>query len=426
MRAKKAPFDVASADDTLDRNLIGGNSGDLLWTQAAYKLLSTPDVQIEIDGYRAHGDEADRINEEYDHVVIPLSNAFRIRFERQLIRLTRMIERLRIPVTILGVGAQSNVEYGFEPMRPLNQSVKAFVAAVLDHSPSIGVRGEYSAAYLETLGFRDVHVIGCPSMFMFGPTMRVERRVATLTPDARLALMVTPDIRWLGPLVSRHLAHYPNLTYIAQDLSDLAMLLWGEAPRGAEALPELPFYPGHPLIRQNRTRFYIDPWTWLDDLRGYDFAFGSRMHGTIAALQAGTPGYVLAHDSRTLELARYFEIPHRVVRDSASEIEAAQLYEEADYGPLMAGHAARFARLEDYLGQHGLGHIFAHPEAAEAFAARVRGTSYPPAVDASRLSTGKIEVPAGRRLHYWIRRFKRQHWVGRLRALALRAIPGRL
>ena len=62
--------------------------------------------------------------------------------------------------------------------------MKAFVRAVLDHGPSIGVRGELTAEYLRSLGFRDVEVVGCPSMFAWGPDLRVERKVPELTRDA--------------------------------------------------------------------------------------------------------------------------------------------------------------------------------------------------------------------------------------------------
>ena len=71
----------------------------------------------------------------------------------------------------------------------------------------------------------------------------------------------------------------------------------------------------HPFFAERRTRLYADPWPWLADLAAFDFSFGTRIHGNIAALLAGTPAYVLAHDSRTLELARYFEIPHTAMPD---------------------------------------------------------------------------------------------------------------
>jgi polysaccharide pyruvyl transferase WcaK-like protein len=51
-------------------------------------------------------------------------------------------------------------------------------------------------------------------------------------------------------------------------------------------------------------------------MRETDFVFGSRIHGSIAAVLSGTPSYLLAHDARTLELARYFDLPHRPMADT--------------------------------------------------------------------------------------------------------------
>ncbi len=131
-----------------------------------------------------------------------------------------------------------------------------------------------------------------------------------------------------------HHARYPNLRYIAQDLATLELLLWGESERAARQADKLPLHTSHPLFVENKVRFFVDPWPWIEHLRTVDFAFGTRIHGNIAALLAGTPAYVLAHDSRTLELARYFEIPHRRITDVAPETDAAELYAEADYAGL--------------------------------------------------------------------------------------------
>ncbi|NDZ70642.1 polysaccharide pyruvyl transferase family protein, partial [Streptomyces sp. SID10362] len=64
-----------------------------------------------------------------------------------------------------------------------------------------------------------------------------------------------------------------------------------------------------------KVRLYIDPATWISELRPFDFSFGSRIHGNIAALLAGVPSTVLCGDSRTLELCRYFGIPHRKITE---------------------------------------------------------------------------------------------------------------
>jgi polysaccharide pyruvyl transferase WcaK-like protein len=42
------------------------------------------------------------------------------------------------------------------------------------------------------------------------------------------------------------------------------------------------------------------------------FAFGTRIHGNVAGVLAGTPSVVLANDSRTVELSEYHGIPYRL------------------------------------------------------------------------------------------------------------------
>lgn len=118
------------------------------------------------------------------------------------------------------------------------------------------------------------------------------------------------------------------------------------------------------------------------DLRDRDFVFGTRIHGTIAALLAGTPAYVFAHDSRTLELAEYFAIPHRRMADVPPDVDAAELHAEADFQVFNEGHAARFATFADYLERHGLEHVFRPGQDTLAFGRQLQATPFPPAVTA--------------------------------------------
>lgn len=381
LRSPKDPFEVVPPTRVLERNLIGGNSGNLLFLQATWKILGAPGVEIAPDRLVAKPSAADEINERYDVYVIPLANAFRPSFEANLIQMSQLIKRLRIPVVILGVGAQSNVKYELDRLKSIEPAVRAFVSAVLDRAPTIGVRGELTFAYLEGLGFRDVEVIGCPSMFLYGEDLRVEKQPPELGRDARISLNVSPYVKAMGRIVMSHADRYPNLTYVAQDLDTLDLLLWGEPAQTATESSPIPIHLSHPLFRQNRVRFYVEPWPWIADLRGFDFAFGTRIHGNIAAILAGTPAYVFAHDSRTLELARYFGIPHRLMSQAPPDVDAADLYAEADYGELNRGHASRFETFRAFLRRHGLGDVFADGDGGHAFDERITRTAFPPAVD---------------------------------------------
>ena len=379
LRAWKDPFLVASPTTTLRSNLIGNNSGNLIFSSAAHKLLWTSGTEVVSSG-PLRPEMAGAINDQFDVFVVPLANAFRRSFVQDLEALTELIRKLRIPVVVLGVGAQSTVGYDLARLGPLQDAVRGFVSAVLDRSPSIGVRGDFTGEFVRSLGFADVDVIGCPSLFMYGDALRVHKRVPAIGPDSAVSINVSPYVKKMGDVVQRHVEGYRRLRYVAQDRETLSTLLRGDPPdaRGASSL--LPIHTTHPLFRQNKIRFFVDPRPWLDYLRGFDVCFGTRIHGNIAGLLAGTPSYVLAHDSRTLELARYFEIPHRSMAKVGPDTDVRELYAEADYTAFNEGHAARFATFTGFLAKHGLHHVFEHGEDPERFEQMVRRTPYPAAV----------------------------------------------
>lgn len=381
IRSPKDPFEVVSPRTAFHRNLIGDNAGNLVFLQATHRILGTRDVELVAGNFSTDPWMASMVNERFDAYVMPLANAFRVSYEPKLKRMIRFLERLTIPVVILGVGAQSDAKYRFEKLKVMEESVRRFVNAVLDRGPSIGVRGELTAEYLLGLGYRDVEVIGCPSMFLHGDRLDVAKRQPQLDRSSALSLNVSPYVKAMAPIVESHVARYPNLTYIPQDHHSLGVLLRGGDARGGRHVdPRMPFHADHPLFRERRVRFYVEPWPWIDDLATKDFSFGTRIHGNIAALLAGTPAYVFAHDSRTLELARYFEIPHRPMRDVPPDVDAADLYAEADYSGLVSGHAKRFADFSDYLARHRLRHVWQEGEDPTAFTQRLRTTRFPPAV----------------------------------------------
>ncbi|HSK92424.1 MAG TPA: polysaccharide pyruvyl transferase family protein [Candidatus Angelobacter sp.] len=381
VRSPKDPFEVVSPRQAYHRNLIGDNAGNLVFLQATHRILRTSDQVCEPGGFSVDPPLARTVNETFDAYVMPLANAFRAQYEPKLKRMIRFLERLTIPVVILGVGAQSDPDLGFERLKPMEPSIRRFMTAALDRGPVVGVRGEMTAEYLFGLGFRDVEVIGCPSMFLHGDRIEVTKRVAALDRNARVSINISPYVAAMGPISVRHAARYPNLVYVPQDLETLGALIRGGG--WSSSLPPddpVPLHSAHPLFAGRRARFHVEPWPWIDDLATRDFSFGTRIHGNIAAILAGTPAYVFAHDSRTLELARYFEIPHRLMRDVPPDIDAADLHAEADYTALTTNHARRFAVFAAYLARHGLRHVWLDGEDPAAFMDRVRATRYPAAV----------------------------------------------
>ena len=175
----------------------------------------------------------------------------------------------------------------------------------------------------------------------------------------------------------------------------LRLLLWGEGHAKIADPDPLPLHASHPLIRDGKTRFWVDPWPWIDYLRDTDFAFGTRIHGNIAALLAGTPAFVLGHDTRTTELARYFDIPYREMTNVPPDTDAADLYAEADYGPMIAGHPARFATFTTFIERHGLKHVFQPGEDPAEFDRRIARIEFPPTVELYSGSSHAAPVARG-------------------------------
>src|SRR3954453_3122948 len=311
IRAHKNPFNVADADTTYRQNLIGNNTGNLVFSQSVYRLLSTADTDLETSGLAKSHPRV--INSRFDHVVIPLANAFRPSYLETLDALSNLIEQLTVPVTVLGVGEQASLSGVYRGADHVKPAVERFVRAVLERSPSIGVRGERTRDYLNSLGFGDEHVkvIGCPSMFMYGPNLKVEQKVESLTLDSPIAFNVSPYVPQMGPISLCAAEHFPNLVYMAQNIQTLELMLYGSYPKGkkmtAMAQSGAPITLDHPLIRSDRVRFFLDPTPWFAHTAQYEFSFGSPINGKIAAPPAGTPALLLARACSTSGLSECHE-----------------------------------------------------------------------------------------------------------------------
>ena len=378
LRAGKSPFQVLSARASVDdypSAVFATNVGNMVYSDAMHRILSTPDAEVVANTYlgerggvnRAY---TDRINSEFDHFVVPLANAFRPSFLRVLDRLTETIEALRIPVTVVGVGVEGGPGSLSRAPEDVDQDIKSatrrFMNAVLDRSSRVGVRGESTRSYLRSLGYGDEHVqiIGCPSLFRNGAALHVDKLAHPLQRDDLISINISPDVKPMAEFAMRQAAQYPRLVYIPQDLETFQLLLTGRDPK--EFDPVMPTHRGHPFFKEGRVITFVDSRTWIDFLKSVRFAFGTRIHGNIAALLAGTPAVVMVHDTRTRELVDYHEIPNRLSADAA-KLDAAGLYEEADFTAFNEGHQGRFETFSSFLRENGISTVFDQGKANPAY-----------------------------------------------------------
>ena len=386
IRSGKDPFTPVSAETTLTQDVFNSNSGNYLFQHAVWKALAVDGTELVSNGTLSERvapgrRDAERINEEFDHFVIPLANAFRPDVIDRLDRLSDLLEDVTIPVTVTGIGAQAAHGQGVESLAPIADQVRRFVSLVLDRSASIGVRGVFTQTYLTQLGFPEesIDLIGCPSLFLHGRDFRVERKVDAVGPDSRLALNLTPEVAGIGAFASEHAERYPNLTYVPQDAHDLRLMLWG-VPFPHVHDRSVPVHLDHPLYSADRMRLFLDTWPWYDFMAEHDFAYGTRFHGNVAALLGGTPAMLLAHDSRTLELAEHHRMPHRITPELTADITAEELYAATDMTEFNETMPVNFDRWTSFLDRNGLTHAWSEGQTTNDFDHALAAADLPPPV----------------------------------------------
>ena len=100
-----------------------------------------------------------------------------------------------------------------------------------------------------------------------------------------------------------------------------------------------------------------------------------------------------------------FAAARRLLRDVRHPLDPAELYAEADFAALHAGHRARLETFRGFLERCGLDHVLAHDGAAAAFERQVARTPFAGAIVGRDQSSDAADVSAAaRRLRSRVRR----------------------
>lgn len=359
IRAGMSPLDTFDASKMLIDNTFGGNIGNLIYQFSVFRTLMTEDTVIIPDYYSYGPERAKEINENYDCYVIPLADAFRTEFIPSLRKYTRLINKLSIPVYVIGVGLRAPFEPKLNEGFPFDNDVKKFVQAVLKKSSIIGVRGEITAKYLSRLGFKegiDHVVIGCPSMYTFGREIKI--RQVDITKNSRIAVNSSRrSQRKVLDFIGRGMNEFPNHYFIPQWLKELKLTYLG-APSIAEESKNYPIRMSDPVYMDNRVRFFLNVPTWLDFMKEIDVSFGARLHGNIAATIAGTPSLIIPKDARMRELAEYHQLTHLMANKITNKTNLSDVIARSDFQAPSKVQARNFDTYINFLDKNQIHHIY--------------------------------------------------------------------
>ena len=359
-RGGQLPYEYATPERVLNRNYLGSNSGNLLYQYSVLKAIMTSEKDIiEANYYKPFRYSPEYVNENFDFFIIPMADAFRDSFVTELRQLTSFVKRLRIPCIVTGVGLRGPYEPDFKMANyRFNIDVKEFMNAVLEKSTIVGVRGQITADYLSYLGFRedkDFMVIGCPSLFSYGKNIdiktwdKIENLYLAYQPIHHLSYEVNEYMQEITKVVS-------DWCFIGQVVQELRFIYLGAPFEHNNTL-----YPctscNAEAYRQKKMRFFLNATTWIEYMKRFDFWFGARLHGSVAALLGGTPALLYTHDGRMRELADYHKM-NACTYDDLKENSIVDLIQKSDFGPMMSIHNENFQRFCLFLELNGLSNIY--------------------------------------------------------------------
>ncbi|MGO3669797.1 MAG: polysaccharide pyruvyl transferase family protein [Vreelandella alkaliphila] len=314
---------VVTPHQSIALGALGSNLGNMLFQYSVWRLIRNKDESPVATGHDLYEQQAKRINADGKMLILPLANSFRVEFKERLERYTKLIKKLKVPVLVVGVGCQTDINFNIDNLKPIDKVVKDFVSAVLERSATIGVRGECTYNYLRKLGFTQIEIIGCPSMYFYGSYLPDMKPLPSFKKDTRIAVNVSSEISqcdfssgldWVGKFINGICNKYPETIYIPQEQRSLESIIYGGLGKGSEhhviSNDIFDF-----LIKNRRVLTFKEPVGWINYLRDMDFCIGSRIHGNIAGVLAGVPSTVIAHDSRTLELSQHHGLPY-IMADS--------------------------------------------------------------------------------------------------------------
>lgn len=301
---------------------VGGNTGNLAFCQAILRHLDP----LPIYGW---DEDLSTIPSEGLHGLMVCSNNIGDHIDMGCV--ADQLLSYRGKLAVVGLGVQSDLSLSI-PVIP--QGTRDWLSQVASlsssDSPNIAVRGEFTYSVLNSLGLEGQSiVVGCPSLFL-NPDHRLGRAImnsARSEPNSIAVVAGHPDWHHLAPLelkLTRIVETTPYSDYIVQAPLELVKLARGDL-RGLHpsVLSKCRDYclPGSTIDSfvqwmKIHAKVFFDYFAWMDFCRQFDLVIGTRLHGVMAAIQAGVPAVCICSDSRTLELCQTMHLPHITIDDA--------------------------------------------------------------------------------------------------------------
>ncbi|MBB3149758.1 hypothetical protein FHS21_006212 [Phyllobacterium trifolii] len=297
-----------------------GNSGNMIHRMAMVQMLRFDrqnSSQVNLFRLMKKLGSIDRvaqiINDKFDGIVITMSNFLRRKASEP--GMAELLTKLDCSIYCVGAGLQDELPLGdisvLEPdladlMRVLNQKAVLF-----------GVRGHKTLEWLHSVGIDRATAIGCPSMFVYPRnimSLRPPKQIENIISAGHMVLSKKPDsrshklMRALNGVRTAYVFQGEHKNFL--EILDTPNV-YNEATQTLNADVINEYISNKCAIEPPFSEYYSfnEVSAWRQACLRFDAYAGDRIHGGVAAMQAGVPALILYDDARVAELASYHSLP---------------------------------------------------------------------------------------------------------------------
>lgn len=334
-----------------DYNGIPYNVANKIWFQAIVSAVSTPENSLTFWNPNMNPQD---INETFDLIIAPMANVFSNGYKELMEQLAEQFSKFKIPIYVIACGVQAS---SYDDLDILIEQIKIpakkMITAVYQTGGEFALRGYFTYEFFKKLGFPSAVVTGCPSLYQIGNDIVKQLKVDKVSKEK-----FVPAFNGNLKYHIQDMKKYKNSFFIDQN----TYYYFINSPKFAKldlnrsqilrlckqySLDELE------QISLGKVKLFPDMDDWKNFLqeKNVTFSYGGRIHGNVMALLSGIPAMVCGIDSRTSEMAEYFNIPLYSMKDMKKE-DIYDIYLKADFQKFINKFPERLNEYERFLRDH--------------------------------------------------------------------------
>lgn len=247
--------------------------------------------------------DSDWIKKNYDILITWSANFFALSYLNDFKVEADFVKSCKIPYYVLGIGSQNDIENNFKNLVSINDAAKIYVDAILNSGGTLTLRGELTNDYLKSLGYYNLPVLGCPSIYINRMDYKLNDNKVSLKEFK--PMFCAQQIKNLSYKLYKT---YPDSKFFGQE-EYLKALFLPDTQKNNTNLTDSSFIK---LFEQGRILGDINYYPWVKQILDgkFNFSYGPRIHGNIIAIQNKVPACVKIIDSRTREITEFYKNPN--------------------------------------------------------------------------------------------------------------------